>query len=65
MLLGLRENWVYFAEIILRISERNCEKVLGNRKNFSVISEKFRFNLENNEEIFGKSEDSFQKLGKD
>ncbi len=62
ILLGLRENFekilgdfrIYFAEIILRISVENFEKVLCNRKNFRVISEIFRLNLENNEEIFGE-----------
>ncbi len=73
ILLGLKENFekilenfrVYFAEIIFRISEENFEKVLCNRKNFKTISKKFWLNLENNEEIFGKSKDSLQKLWND
>ncbi len=71
-LLGLRENFekiledfrVYFAEIILSISEENFEKVLRNCKNFMVISEKFWLNWENNEKIFGEVWRFFQEIVK-
>ncbi len=45
--------------------EENFEKFLCNCKSFTVILKNFWLNLENNEEILGKSEDSFQKLWKD
>ncbi len=62
ILLGLRENFekisggfrVYFAKIIFRIPKENFEKVLCNRKNFSLILNNFWLNLKNNEEILGE-----------
>ncbi len=72
ILSGLRENFekilgnfrVYFAEIILRISEENFEKVLCDCKNFRVILETFSLNLEHNEEIFGAIERFFTEIMK-
>ncbi len=72
ILSGLRENFekiledfqVYFAEIILKIFAENFEKVLYNRKNFKVISEKFWLNLENKEEIFGEIRRFFTEIEK-